>query len=187
MARERAEPRKGGPKKSKATPQPGARLTGAIVRKFPTHKARESVDVFIRRVSAATPIEIVEVERSGVPGLVLKQISRYMDVPSSRVYDMVGVAKSTAEAKAAEGEVIAGSGGHAAIGLARLIALAQEIVADSTAPDAKDFDAAKWLGRWLELPQPALGGRKPAELLDTPTGLEVVRRLLGSIASGAYQ
>lgn len=32
-----------------------------------------------------------------------------------------------------------------------------------------------------------LGGRKPADLIDTPTGVEVVARLLGSIESGAYQ
>ncbi|HEY8707729.1 MAG TPA: antitoxin Xre/MbcA/ParS toxin-binding domain-containing protein [Burkholderiaceae bacterium] len=32
-----------------------------------------------------------------------------------------------------------------------------------------------------------MGGRKPADLIDTPTGVEVVARLLGSIESGAYQ
>ena len=31
------------------------------------------------------------------------------------------------------------------------------------------------------------GARKPADLVDTPTGLEVVARLLGGIESGAYQ
>ncbi|MDH5540593.1 MAG: MbcA/ParS/Xre antitoxin family protein, partial [Rhizobacter sp.] len=36
-------------------------------------------------------------------------------------------------------------------------------------------------------PQPSLGGRRPAELIDTPTGIEVVSRLLGSIESGSYQ
>jgi uncharacterized protein (DUF2384 family) len=39
----------------------------------------------------------------------------------------------------------------------------------------------------LNAPQPALGGRKPADLIDTPAGVEVVARLLGSIASGAFQ
>jgi len=57
----------------------------------------------------------------------------------------------------------------------------------TTASEAKMFDATKWLGQWIERPQPALGGRKPADLLDTPTGVELVARLLGSIESGAYQ
>lgn len=79
------------------------------------------------------------------------------------------------------------SGGHADSGMARLIAKAQELADASTAPEARDFDAAKWLGRWLEIPQPALGGRKPSELMGTPAGLEAVLRLMGAIASGAHQ
>ena len=69
----------------------------------------------------------------------------------------------------------------------RLLGIAQGIADNSTAPEAKDFDPAHWLGLWIERPQPALGGRKPADLIDTPTGVEVVARLLGSIESGAYQ
>ena len=38
----------------------------------------------------------------------------------------------------------------------------------------------------IERPQPALGGNKPADLLDTPTGLQVVSRTLGALESGAY-
>jgi len=89
--------------------------------------------------------------------------------------------------KAAGGKMIAGGAGQAAIGMVKLLGIAQEIVANSTATEAKGFDAAKWLGQWIERPQPSLGGRRPADLLDTPTGVEVVARLLGSIESGAYQ
>jgi uncharacterized protein (DUF2384 family) len=91
------------------------------------------------------------------------------------------------ERKVAEGGLLSGSGGRAALGIAKLLGIASEIVQDSTAPEAQGFDTAKWLGQWLETPQPALGGRKPAELVETPTGLEVVTRLLGAIRSGAYQ
>ena len=87
----------------------------------------------------------------------------------------------------AAGELLSGNGGRAALGMARLLGMANEIVENSTAPEAKDFDTARWLGQWLEKPQPALGGRKPSELIDTPTGLDVVARLLGAIESGAYQ
>jgi len=73
------------------------------------------------------------------------------------------------------------------IAMAKLLGLAREIVANSTAAEAKDFDSVAWLGRWIETAQPALGGRKPADLIDTPTGVEMVAKLLGSIESGAYQ
>lgn len=149
--------------------------------------AYRDLDHFVIIVSKATPFELVDLERRGVDGRLLKDLSKRLDIPQMHVFDMLGVPKATAERKVAAGEVIAGSGGQAAIGMTKLIAKAQEIVESSTAPESKDFDAAKWLGRWLDIPQPALGGRKPSELLDTPTGLEVVLRLLGSLESSAYQ
>jgi len=60
------------------------------------------------------------------------------------------------------------------------------MVAESTSPGAKGFDTARWLGEWLETPQPTLGGRRPAEMLDTPTGVAIVEKTLGALASGSY-
>lgn len=48
------------------------------------------------------------------------------------------------------------------------------------------FDAAKWIARWLETPQPALAGAAPKDYLDTAEGRAIVKRLLGTIESGAY-
>jgi len=132
-------------------------------------------------------MERVEIERRGVSGAFIKEFSRRLGVPAVRVFRILGVPRATAEKKAAAGELVTGSGGRAAVGMIRLLGIAQDIIANSTAEEAKNFDAAKWLGVWLERSQPALGGRKPADLIDTPTGLEVVARLLGSIESGSYQ
>ena len=149
--------------------------------------AYKDLDQFVVIVSHATPYQLVELERHGVDGRFLKDLSKRMEISQLHVFDMIGVPKATAEKKVAAGEVISGSGGQAAIGMAKLIAKAKDIALNSTAKEAKEFDAAKWLGRWLEIPQPALGGRKPSELVDTPTGLDVVLKLLGAIESGAYQ
>lgn len=142
---------------------------------------------FVRRIVAATPMEIVEIERNGVQGVIIKALAVSMGIPAQRFFSILRVPKATAEKKAAAGECVSGAPGHAAVGMIRLLGIAQEIVANSTAPEAKNFDASKWLGQWIERPQPALGGRKPADLIDTPTGVEVVARLLGAIESGAYQ
>jgi putative toxin-antitoxin system antitoxin component (TIGR02293 family) len=152
-----------------------------------TYQSAKGVDAYVLEVSAATPMEIVEIERQGVQGSFLKALSKRMSVPTSRIFTILGVPKATAEKKAASGEFVSGAGGQAAVGMIRLLGIAQEIVNNSTADEARNFDSAKWLGQWIERPQPALGGRKPAELIDTPTGVEVVARLLGSIESGAYQ
>ena len=151
------------------------------------YQSKTGIDVYVRQISDATPMQIVEIERKGVPGFFIKDLSKRMEIPSSRIFRILGLAKATAEKKAAAGEMIAGRGGQSAIGMVKLLGIAQRLVADSTADAAQDFDAARWLGRWIERPQPALGGRKPADLLDTPTGIQVVARLLGSIESGAYQ
>jgi putative toxin-antitoxin system antitoxin component (TIGR02293 family) len=148
---------------------------------------KAGVDEFARRLSDASPYEIVEVERNGVHARLLKDLAVRLDVPTMHFVEMLGVPKATVEKKVAGDELIAGSGGQAAIGVARLIAKAQEIVENSTAEKAKGFDAARWLGEWLDVPQPALGGRKPSQLLDTPTGITLVAKVLGAIESGAYQ
>ncbi|HEY1057989.1 MAG TPA: MbcA/ParS/Xre antitoxin family protein [Limnobacter sp.] len=109
-----------------------------------------------------------------------------MDIPSKRIYEMLRIPPATAARKAAPGVVLDGRAGLAAIGMIKLITVAQSIVDDSTAPSADQFDVVKWLGQWIEQPQPALGGQKPSELLDTPTGIELVCRVLGALQSGAY-
>jgi putative toxin-antitoxin system antitoxin component (TIGR02293 family) len=152
-----------------------------------SYKSSRGVDGFVKEVRAATPYQIVETERHGVAGPFVKDLSKRLNIPASQMFRILGLPKATAEKKAASGESITGSAGQAAIGVVKLLGLAQDIVADSNAEEAKGFDAGRWLGTWLERPQPALGGRRPSELLDTPTGLEVVTRLLGSLRSGAYQ
>ncbi|MEO8543113.1 MAG: antitoxin Xre/MbcA/ParS toxin-binding domain-containing protein [Betaproteobacteria bacterium] len=147
----------------------------------------KGIDDFVANIHAADAIQLIEIERKGVAGVFVKDLSRRMEIPAQRMFDILGVAKATAEKKVAAGELLTGNGGRAALGLARLLGIANEIVDNSTAADAKNFDSAKWLGQWLETSQPALGGRKPASLIDTPTGLGVVVKLLGAIESGAYQ
>lgn len=142
---------------------------------------------YINSVVNATPLKRVEIERRGVPGLFLRVLSKHLGLPATRTYEILGVRKSTAASKALAGRFVAGTGGQAAVGMIRLLGIAEGIIANSTAEAAAGFDAAKWLGAWIERPQPALGGRKPADLLDTPTGFEVVAKLLGSLESGAYQ
>ena len=49
------------------------------------------------------------------------------------------------------------------------------------------FNFYHWLDEWLKLPQLALGGSRPTDLMITQDGMDSVRRVLGAIISGAYQ
>ena len=159
----------------------------AVTGKMPTYTRRKGVDAYLKQVHNATPMQIIEIERAGVAGAFITDLSSRMDLPTSRVFTMLRIPKATAARKMAEGAIIDGRAGQAAIGMVKLLGMAQDIVSSSTAKQAKDFDSVKWLGLWIEQPQASLGGLKPADLLDTPTGVEMVARVLGSIQSGAYQ
>jgi uncharacterized protein (DUF2384 family) len=150
-------------------------------------RVKGGIDAYVRALADADPLQLMQVERDGVEGSFVKDLAAGMGIAASRFFVILGLPKATIEKKAAAGQRVAGSGGQAAIGMAKLLATAQRLVSDSTAPQARGFDAAKWLGRWIEQPQPALGGLKPSDMLDTPTGMAVVARLLGALESGAYQ
>jgi putative toxin-antitoxin system antitoxin component (TIGR02293 family) len=70
------------------------------------------------------------------------------------------------------------------MGIARLVGQAQSLVQESGGPP--DFDPARWLADWLDRPLPALGGQRPAELMDTAEGRALVSDLLAQQQSGAY-
>ncbi|MGS0753661.1 antitoxin Xre/MbcA/ParS toxin-binding domain-containing protein [Roseateles sp. GG27B] len=153
----------------------------------PAYQRSQGVDAYLRQMHEATPMQMIEIERQGVAGSFIVDLSERMDLPPSRLFAILRVPKATAARKVAADDLVDGRAGQAAIGMIKLLGLAQAIVSDSTASEAESFDAVRWLGQWIERPQPALGGRKPSDLLDTPTGVDIVARLLGALQSGAYQ
>ncbi|HET7402512.1 MAG TPA: antitoxin Xre/MbcA/ParS toxin-binding domain-containing protein [Usitatibacter sp.] len=149
-------------------------------------ESRAQVSDYVARLQRATALDLVQMEREGVPGALIKNIGLRINLPMQRLYDMLGAPKATMERKAASNKPVTGAVGQSTLGLVRLLARAESMVAESTSPDARGFDTARWLGEWLETPQPALGGRRPSEMLDTPTGVAIVEKALGALASGSY-
>lgn len=68
--------------------------------------------------------------------------------------------------------------------IATLTVLVQCMLAESG--EKAGFDATAWLDHWLAGVVPALGNRRPIDVLNEPDGLEVVRSLLSRAQSGAY-
>lgn len=151
------------------------------------YERSHGLEAFLKQVNEATPMQLVEIERHGVASAFIVDLSERMELPTSRVYAMLRIPKATAARKTSAGEVIDGRAGQSVIGMVRLLGIAKDIVDDSTAEAARGFDVVKWLGQWIERPQASLGGRRPSDLIDTPTGVDIVARLLGAIRSGAYQ
>ncbi len=142
---------------------------------------------FVDWVGRAPALEQMEAERQGVRASVVKAMAREMGLSVARFFEIIGIPKATAEKKAAANGFIDGAAGQAALGIAALLSLAQELVEASTSAEAKGFDSTRWVGQWLETPNLALGGERPANMMDAPTGRRIVHNLLAGLASGAYQ
>lgn len=69
-------------------------------------------------------------------------------------------------------------------GINTLTVIVQRMV--NEAGDPSGFDARSWLDHWLMEEVPALGNRRPLDVLSEPNGVEMVSSLLLRAQSGAY-
>ena len=147
----------------------------------PPYDPAAGVDGYLDVLREANPLQIVALERAGVPDTFVADLAERMAWSPERLHELLGH-------KPELGHEISGgreTTGGGVMGLVRLIELARGIVANSAREGAEPFDAILWLGIWLNVPQPTLGGLRATELLDTPSGATWGAKVLGSLESGA--
>lgn len=132
----------------------------------------------------ADPIERIRLVKQGVPAKAIDVMARRMAVPKERLVGTLGLARATIDRKVRENKPLSTDEGSRVLGMARLVGQVQAMVEESGEPQG--FDAAAWVARWLERPLPALGGKPPAEFMDTPEGQSLVSNLAARMQSGAY-
>jgi putative toxin-antitoxin system antitoxin component (TIGR02293 family) len=145
--------------------------------------AFDTTRVFIRYYQLSGDALITEIKR-GVQPRMVNALADSMAVPKERLYAHLRIPRSSISRKAREERSLSIDESARAIGLARLIGQVQSMVEESG--HREPFDAAKWTAEWLETPLPALGGRAPAEYMDTDAGQAIVSNLLARMVSGAY-
>ncbi len=129
----------------------------------------------------------IAVVREGVPASVVETLAGALGLSKEKLYAAVGLARPTVDRKIREGRILNADETERVLGVARLVEEVQRIVGESGDPGAaRDFDAAAWLGRWLDARNRALDGKRPAELLDTADGRALVGDLIASMQTGAY-
>lgn len=132
----------------------------------------------------AEAIERVTLVRAGLPASIIEELSEEMAIPRSKLYVMMGLPRATIERKVNNESVLNKDESEHVLGVARLVGQVETVVRESG--DAAGFDAAKWTAAWLDRPHPALGGKRPAELMDTADGRGIVSDLIARMQSGAY-
>jgi len=131
--------------------------------------------------SASARINMI---KSGVPAADVARLARSMDSTTAHLSRTLSLALSTVDRKARAQEMLSAEHSEKVVGLAKLIGQVQTMVEESG--DPRGFNAAHWVSDWLDSPLPALGGKCPADYMDTAEGRELVGSLLMMMQSGAY-
>jgi putative toxin-antitoxin system antitoxin component (TIGR02293 family) len=145
--------------------------------------ARTSSAWFLRMFSMPAT-DRVEVAKRGVPAAVVAQLAKAAGESKEHMVSLLGLSRATVDRKARANQALSVVEGERVIGFAKLVGQVQTLVNESGDPEG--FDAARWLAQWLERPMPALGGRPPAEYMDTAEGQQIVAGLLERTRGGAY-
>lgn len=129
-------------------------------------------------------LERIRMVRTGIPARIVRTLSVELDLPKEAVYGLLGVTRATATRLSKSGKNLGSSATERAVFIGGLVKAVENMLPEDA--DAQSFDAARWVARWLEEPQPALHGETPASFLDTADGRRLVRKLLGQMETGAY-
>jgi uncharacterized protein (DUF2384 family) len=138
---------------------------------------------YVLRLQASGILERVERQRKGVPAEEAVRLQQQLGVPTSLFQTALGIPPATFKKRVRTKKPFTGSAGYAISDLEELIEIAEKLL---SAKDREKIDIRKWFGDWIQIPQPALAGRAPKDILDQPAGREAVKRVLGALASGAY-
>lgn len=164
------------------------RSAGTVREPLAAYEVPAKVSAFRTLLRTAPLAERVRIEREGVPYQVVKGLIDDIFVSSTEFQSFVRIPKATFTKKMRDKSLFAGTTGQSVVGLMELINKVEDMLAaEPDNPAARDFDVERWVGQWIQRPQPALGGLAPAELMDTPSGRASVMRVLGAVQSGAYQ
>jgi putative toxin-antitoxin system antitoxin component (TIGR02293 family) len=162
-----------------APKRPSPRAHGRAVRK-PARSSAPTLGALYR----LNPVERIALVKQGVPAAVVDRLSKDMAIGKTKLYATLGLAAATVNRKLRDAQLLSQDDSERVLGIARLIGQVEEMVHESG--DPRGFRAAEWVAGWLDRPHPALGGRRPAELMDTAEGRALVSDLVARVQSSAY-
>jgi putative toxin-antitoxin system antitoxin component (TIGR02293 family) len=132
-------------------------------------------DRMLRWAATLTPMGVIEKSKQGIRGRDLEEIQKETNFSNEDWSRYLQVAWRTIQRYRKQNAVIDSASSERALLVAQIVEDGRSVFGNDTA-----FRA------WLSLPSRALGGRSPNELLDTTTGMHVVKSELLRIEHGVY-
>lgn len=139
---------------------------------------------FYNFIYNASPIEKISLIKSGILASDLKKILEDIPISQKDGLKFLRIPVATVNKKIKEAKLLSIDESERVVGFASLVGQVESIVRQSGNPE--NFDARSWVAGWLVEPVPALGGVRPADLMDTIEGQNMVASTLAQIQSGAY-
>jgi len=127
------------------------------------------------RVRVETEPDLRELTRKGLPVEVVASIAREMRLSVQDVSRVAGISARTLSRRMTDKSRLTLYESDRLVRLADVFAYAKDVLESS--------DSAS---RWLQIPNRALGGDVPLDLMDTSTGAAQVREILGRIDYGLF-
>ena len=130
------------------------------------------------RSLAALQADALDHLDAAVPAVLARDLGRALDIAPRHFFrDILGTNRSAAEKKSFTDAPLPAAAGLLALRLLWLLGRVEAMAGGGTGV-ATRFDAARWLGQWLQAPQAGLQGQVPAALLAQPAGLQRLAGLL---------
>lgn len=117
--------------------------------------------------------EIIKRTREGFPASVFGDISTYLQMPQTQLFDALGVSRSTVSNRKKGDQPLSVMESDKVVRVAKVLARATNVLGD-------DEQARTWLCREIR----SIGGVPPITMLDTEAGYELVMDTLGRIEHG---
>jgi putative toxin-antitoxin system antitoxin component (TIGR02293 family) len=148
------------------------------------HLPWNSLEKSARTYFRATPLERIEIIKRRVPAQYVLTMTFGMKMAKETLYGTLNLARATIDRKVQKKELLNQDESERVLGITKLVGQADNIVRNSGTTEG--FSAAEWVAAWLQRPHPALGGKRPGELMDTADGRDLVTDLLARQQSSAY-
>jgi len=132
----------------------------------------------------ASPLERITIIKRGIRAIEAKRIIAQFAIGRGMVLKALNVSPATFNKKVKQDQNLSPSESERVIGIAKLVGQLEALIQESG--NLQGFDAAAWMSRWLNDPNPALGGTRPIDLMDTMEGQALVSTTLAQLQSGAY-
>lgn len=121
-----------------------------------------------------TALEFYDFVTTGIPRLSVDILAAVMDVPMTKMADLLNLSYKTLTRKNKKDLLDPVVSSHT-YEMSNVIAKGLEV-----------FEDVDKLRSWLQKENRTLQGRKPFDLLNTPTGIKLVNQILGRLEEGIY-